>query len=539
MNKGIRELGMRERKVYLLLGSLLFAAIAAGFTYIKPLNDIDYLVSDRIYQSLIKKNQENSNIKLISIDEKTREKYGEYATWSRSRLASLLHTLNMGESTPNVIGINLDLQNEMDTPGDADLLKACRKYSNICLSGTVMTEAEKGAVPEKIPSPAEITQFPKGKPSPNKSQTGSTSSASLPPDYLDERKIVEINLPYPALLPEASTGTSYNSKIRSLVDSALLILLDIILCVLLNYAGFYIPLLQLILIIILIAVSNLFLSYLISKRQRRELVKAFKKYVDRKIVDDIVNNGPETASIGVVRKDISVLFIDIRGFTSLSESLPPEQIADILNNYLTVIANAVAKNGGTLDKFIGDAAMAVFNSPFDLDDYVYKSVCTAWDILSNAAWLTRLCQKKYGKEIAFGIGIHCGDAVVGNIGSPSRMDFTAIGDTVNTASRLESSAAKGQILISREIRKRLGDRIETKYSGRYALKGKKLPMDAYELKDIIDYSGMAEETAPAENKWTAASLEELKILENIAEKSTKHLGRLAAQIEQRKKKETS
>ena len=333
--------------------------------------------------------------------------------------------------------------------------------------------------------------------------------------------------------------TSYNSKIRSLVDSALLILLDIILCVLLNYAGFYIPLLQLILIIILIAVSNLFLSYLISKRQRRELVKAFKKYVDRKIVDDIVNNGPETASIGVVRKDISVLFIDIRGFTSLSESLPPEQIADILNNYLTVIANAVAKNGGTLDKFIGDAAMAVFNSPFDLDDYVYKSVCTDWDILSNAAWLTRLCQKKYGKEIAFGIGIHCGDAVVGNIGSPSRMDFTAIGDTVNTASRLESSAAKGQILISREIRKRLGDRIETKYSGRYALKGKKLPMDAYELKDIIDYSGMAEETAPAENKWTAASLEELKILENIAEKSTKHLGRLAAQIEQRKKEETS
>ena len=160
MNKGIRELGKRERRVYLLLGSLLFGAIAAGFTYIKPLNDIDYLVSDRIYQSLIKKNQENSNIKLISIDSKTRERYGEYATWSRSRLASLLDALNSGSGAPDVIGINLDLKNEKDAPGDAALLEACRKYGNICLSGTVRTEEEKGAVPEKIPSPADIAQFP-------------------------------------------------------------------------------------------------------------------------------------------------------------------------------------------------------------------------------------------------------------------------------------------------------------------------------------------------------------------------------------------
>ncbi len=678
INKGIRELGKRERRIYLLLGSLLFGAIAAGFTYIKPVNDIDYLVSDRIYQSLMKKNLESSDIKLIIIDEKTTEKYGEYATWSRTRLATLLNALNSADGAPNVIGINLDLKSEKDSQGDAALLDVCRKYSNICLSGTVRTEEEKEAVPEKIPSPNDISQFPDTPPSPDKEE-----SASIPPGYAGEKKIVEISLPYPALLQEVPAGivnlnktgpngnvrsfyadiqyngsqydnysiavyklhlaregnkftkplvdqsnafginfstepggyesysfadvldgkintslfqgsivliadgnsqekyqipginrmqiqetqlqaqtinallqnntlryaakwflaiwyavfsaaffivTSYNSKIRSLTDSALLILLDIILCVLLNYSGFYIPLLQLILIIVMIAVSNLFLNYLISKRQRKELERVFKKYVDGQIVDEIVNNGPEAASIGVVRKDISVLFIDIRGFTSLSESLPPEQIADILNNYLTVIANAVAKNGGTLDKFIGDAAMAVFNSPFDQEDYVYKSVCTAWDILSNAAWLTQLCRNKYGKDIAFGIGIHCGGAVVGNIGSPSRMDFTAIGDTVNTAARLESSAAKGQILISREIKKRLGDRIEAKYSGKYALKGKKLPVDAYELTDIRDYIHIPEEPDHPESKWTAPALEELEILGNIAERSAEQLERLKKQI---------
>jgi len=674
MNNGIRDLTSRERRVYLLLGSLLFAAISAGFSYIKPLNDIDYMFTDHIYQSLVKKNQMESNIKIISIDEKTTESYGKYSTWSRSKLASLLETLNEKNSAPDVIGVNLDLQNKKDTEGDAALVEACKKYSNICMAGTVKTENEGLATPGKIPNPID---------SPNISGRnihGTPSSSSPQPGQLAGRNITGINLPFSELCQEVPVGiintnmngpdgnvrssfasvqyeeteydnfsiaiyklylskngkkytkplldqnnafginfamegamhetysfadvldgkvssslfsnsivliadgdsqanfhipgqhdaqvretelqaqiisallqnhtlryatkwflaiwyaffsstffivTSYSSKIRSLIDAAVLIILEIIACVLLNYTGYYIPLLQLIMIVILIAISNLLLRYLITKRQRRELEKVFKKYVDGQIVDEIVNNGPSAASIGVVRKDISVLFIDIRGFTSLSESLPPEQIVDILNHYLTVIANAVAKNGGTLDKFIGDAAMAVFNSPFDLEDYVYKSVCTAWDILSNAAWLNELCQKKYGREIAFGIGIHCGDAVVGNIGSPSRMDYTAIGDTVNTSSRLESSAAKGQILISREVRERLGNRIDTIFSGKYFLKGKKLPVDAYELTEIKDYTSTIEEPEDTGKMWKLPSLDELPKLGNIAEKSVEQLGNIA------------
>ena len=141
------------------------------------------------------------------------------------------------------------------------------------------------------------------------------------------------------------------------------------------------------------------------------------------------------AHVGVESKDIAVLFVDIRGFTSLSESLPPEQIVEILNAYLELVAQAVAKHQGTLDKFIGDAAMAVFNSPTDLDDYEFRAVCAALELRSNAYVLNEKCKKEYGKQVSFGIGIQCGQAVIGNIGCDMRMDFTAIGDTVNTASR--------------------------------------------------------------------------------------------------------
>jgi adenylate cyclase len=212
--------------------------------------------------------------------------------------------------------------------------------------------------------------------------------------------------------------------------------------------------------------------------------KAFKKYVDKSVVNELVNNGALEAKIGGVRKDVAVLFVDIRGFTSLSESLPPEQIVEILNQYLALAANAVEKNSGTLDKFIGDAAMAVFNSPFDLEDYEYKAVHAAWDLLLSAKELNEFCQTQYQKQVTFGIGIQCGEAVIGNIGCEARMDYTAIGDTVNTASRLEGVAAPGQILISEEMNERLNGRIKTSFAGEFSLKGKKNKVNAYSVEGI-------------------------------------------------------
>jgi len=279
--------------------------------------------------------------------------------------------------------------------------------------------------------------------------------------------------------------TSFGSGLRKIVEASLVIVIQVFFCCLLNHWGYYVPLLIPIWFVLVITAINLLALYIRARRERYELEGVFKKYVDKQVVNELVKGGEIAAEIGVIRKDIAVLFVDIRGFTSLSEKMEPEQVVDILNNYLSLVAKAVETNNGTLDKFIGDAAMAVFNSPTDMEDYVYKAVCTAWDIRSNAVTLEKTYMEKYGCHVTFGIGVHCGEAVIGNIGCKSRMDYTAIGDTVNTASRLEGIADSSQILISSEVKDRLGERIKTSFAGEVNLKGKKEMVSLYEVEGIL------------------------------------------------------
>ena len=156
---------------------------------------------------------------------------------------------------------------------------------------------------------------------------------------------------------------------------------------------------------------------------------------------------------------------------------------EILNEYLSLVTDAIFKNGGTLDKFIGDAAMAVFNAPFDSSDYIYKAVCAAGDI---AAGSDRIFMERFGKKVSYGIGVNCGDAVVGSIGSQFRMDYTAIGDTVNTAARLEANAKAGQILISQLVYEKLQNRIQVSEIGEIPLKGKSQGIMVYALDQVLE-----------------------------------------------------
>ena len=214
------------------------------------------------------------------------------------------------------------------------------------------------------------------------------------------------------------------------------------------------------------------LGYAMERAGRKRLVSVFGKYVPRQVVSGIVKQGEEALKLGGQKKDIAVLFVDIRGFTRLSESLLPEQVVEVLNRYLSLTTECIFANEGMVDKFIGDATMAVYNAPLDQEDYVYKAVKTGLDMVKGARLLQEELKKTTDHTVGFGIGINCGDAVVGNIGTGQRMEYTAIGDTVNTASRLESQAGAGEILISAAVYERLKGRIEATCLGVRKLKGK-------------------------------------------------------------------
>lgn len=252
----------------------------------------------------------------------------------------------------------------------------------------------------------------------------------------------------------------------------------------LNNNGIAISLIYTIIVLIAAYVYCIGIRYLLEILKRKRVINAFKKYVAPEVVEEISKKGDFSIKLGGENRDIAVLFVDIRGFTTMSELLEPEQVVAILNNYLSLTTNAIFKNKGTLDKFVGDATMAVFNSPFDMEDYTFKAVCAAMDIVGGAKELEEKLMKEFGRSVGFGVGVNCGPAVVGNIGCEFRMDFTAIGDTVNTAARLEANAKRGQVLISDAVYERVKDRIEVEEVGEIPLKGKSKGVFVYSVTKV-------------------------------------------------------
>lgn len=272
--------------------------------------------------------------------------------------------------------------------------------------------------------------------------------------------------------------------VPSSVLLASIIILDLILTRILYARGVITPVILLPVFLALIYLVRLIQGYLVEIHRRRHVLNVFKQYVAPQVVDKISKDKDFELVLGGETRHIAVLFVDIRGFTPMSESLHPSEVVEILNEYLSLTTRSIFDNGGTLDKFVGDATMAVFNAPFDLEDYIFRAVCTAWDMKAGADTITDQFEKRFGKRVAFGIGINCGEAVVGNIGCDFRMDYTAIGDTVNTASRLESNAEPGQILISEQVYEALKDRIEVTPIGQIPLKGKSNGVFVYQLDKV-------------------------------------------------------
>ncbi|HEY2497340.1 MAG TPA: adenylate/guanylate cyclase domain-containing protein [Candidatus Angelobacter sp.] len=180
---------------------------------------------------------------------------------------------------------------------------------------------------------------------------------------------------------------------------------------------------------------------------------ALERFLSPEVVEMVVAN-PDIR-LGGVNREVTVMFADIRGFTTMSEDMEPGRVVEILNEYFTRVTDVIFDNGGTLDKYIGDAVMAVFGAPISKGNDAAAAVNSAIQIQRLLVELNRDAAARQWPELRVGIGINTGNAIAGNIGSPRRLDYTVVGDSVNTAQRLMTNAAGGQVLISESTAKKL------------------------------------------------------------------------------------
>ncbi len=217
-----------------------------------------------------------------------------------------------------------------------------------------------------------------------------------------------------------------------------------------------------------------------SLREKEMIKRAFTRYVAREVVEEILKD-PENLVLSGERRQVTVLFCDVRGFTPLSERLSPEEVVLLLNDFYNLMIETTFKYDGTLDKFLGDAVMAVFGAPMAHPDHSARAIRTA---LAMQEGITGLNERRVrdGKEpIAVGIGVSAGEAVAGTVGTEDRMEYTVIGDSVNLAARLESNAKPGQILISHRTYERVRDLVDARPLGRIRVKGKEEEVEVYEV----------------------------------------------------------
>ena len=255
---------------------------------------------------------------------------------------------------------------------------------------------------------------------------------------------------------------------------------------------------------------------LVVERKGRYLKKAFSTYISADLVTEIVKN-PDSLRLGGEAREITILFSDIRSFTSISEKLTPESLVSLLNQYLSPMTRIIMEERGTLDKYVGDAIMALFNAPLAIADHPMRACSSAIRML--------LCLEQLNGELAtrglptidIGIGIHTGVAVVGNMGADIRFDYTAIGDNVNLASRLEglNKYYGTHILVSGVTRDLSCDRFNFREIDLVRVKGKELPVKLYELR-TDPYPALDEFSAALQEYRSARFSEAVALFERLS-----------------------
>ncbi|TAJ08773.1 MAG: GAF domain-containing protein [Nitrospirae bacterium] len=240
-----------------------------------------------------------------------------------------------------------------------------------------------------------------------------------------------------------------------------------------------------------VAIENAWLYESIQKETNVRM--SLQRYLSPSVVEDLMKGKEGTLKLGGAKLDCSVLFADICGFTPLSESLDPEHVVRFLNEYFTAMTDIVFRHHGTLDKFIGDAIMAVFGAPMAMSDHACKAVTAAIEMQREAKRLQEEAEKKGRTGFHLRIGINSGPVIAGNIGSPSRLDYTVIGDTVNVASRLEPLASTDGIVISDATYQQVKGLVRADKLPPVKIKGRTGMVEPYEVLDLLEQEQVSDD----------------------------------------------
>jgi len=247
------------------------------------------------------------------------------------------------------------------------------------------------------------------------------------------------------------------------------------------HAGYWLPIVVLEVTAVLTIGFALLVNYATEGRQKRFIKGAFRQYLSPAVIDQLISN-PECLKLGGERKILSIFFSDLQGFTTISEGLEPEQLTALLNEYLTAMTDIVMDEGGTVDKYEGDAIIAFWNAPLDVHAHEMRTVRAALRCQAKLADMRPAIKARIGKEMLMRIGINTGPAVVGNLGSQTRFDYTMLGDAVNLAARLEGANKQfGTFtMISEDTRRQIGPDINVRELARLAVVGRSEPVTVYE-----------------------------------------------------------
>jgi len=250
--------------------------------------------------------------------------------------------------------------------------------------------------------------------------------------------------------------------------------------------------------LILSFLGTLAVAYWTDIRERRRLRATFARFVPPQVVDDVIAQADDDLRLGGIRLESTVMFCDLRGFTSVAEHLPAEQVIELLNRYLTEMSDAMLEHGGTVVSYMGDGIMAVFGAPLAQEDHADRALAAAREMLGTRldrfnAWAT---EHGISEPFRMGVGLNSGPVMSGNVGSTKRLEYTAVGDTTNTASRLQALTKETgcALLVSDTTKTALRNSNELTLVGELEIRGRTNTLKAW------TYNGAGQTAGPAESE---------------------------------------